>query len=337
MQGNPIIRPSLIIAALLGVALVVYLIIQSGTEEVARAMLLVGWGLVPITLFHGFPLFFSALSWRELLPRSSGLGVVGAIWNRWIRESISSLLPVAGIGGDLASARLVHQRGVPGTQAAASMVVDITVGVATQVLFVMIGVALLASRSTERAALLLAWVVLLGVAMFFAAIAVFVLIQHRGMFAVSARLARAIVPRKRLSDIAGSASAIDHAVVAIYTDRRFSLCRAGLLRLVGWAVGTGETWLVLRFSHQPLSVIDAFILESLGAGVRAAAFMVPGALGILEGSSIVFGALFGLPAQTALTIALARRVRELALGIPGLFVWQWVEGHRLFRRAEDPG
>ena len=332
---NQIIRASVIIAALLGVALLVYLIIQSGAEEVARAMLLVGWGLVPIALFHAGPLFFSALSWRELLPPSSRLGVLGAIWNRWIRESITSLLPVAGVGGDLASARLAHQRGVPGTQAVASMVVDITVGVATQLSFVMIGVALLLRRSTEHATLLVAWVVLIGIAMFFAAIAVFVRVQHRGMFGVSARLARAIVPR--LPDIAGSASAIDQAVVAIYTQRRFSLFRAGLLRLVGWAVGTGETWLVLQFSHQPLGVIDAFILESLGAGVRAAAFMVPGALGVLEGSSIVFGALFGLPAQTALTIALARRVRELALGIPGLFVWQWVEGHRLFRQPRDPG
>jgi len=62
---------------------------------------------------------------------------------------------------------------------------------------------------------------------------------------------------------------------------------------------------------------------------------VPGALGILEGSSIVFGALFGLPAQTALTISLAKRVRELALGLPGLTVWQWVEGHRLLRHAQD--
>ena len=88
----------------------------------------------------------------------------------------------------------------------------------------------------------------------------------------------------------------------------------------------------MQFLGQPIGVIDAFILESLGAGVRAAAFMVPGQLGILEGSFVVFGALFGLPAQTALTISLSRRVRELALGLPGLLVWHWVEGRRSPRR-----
>jgi hypothetical protein len=50
----------------------------------------------------------------------------------------------------------------------------------------------------------------------------------------------------------------------------------------------------------------------------------------------VFGALFGLPADISLAISLAKRVRELALGLPGLVVWQWVEGHRLLRRGARP-
>jgi uncharacterized membrane protein YbhN (UPF0104 family) len=51
-------------------------------------------------------------------------------------------------------------------------------------------------------------------------------------------------------------------------------------------------------------MIDAFILESLGSGVRVAAFMLPGALGALEGSFVLLGALFGLPADSALAISL---------------------------------
>jgi uncharacterized membrane protein YbhN (UPF0104 family) len=66
--------------------------------------------------------------------------------------------------------------------------------------------------------------------------------------------------------------------------------------------------------------------------VRAVAFMVPGALGVLEASYIVFGGLFGLSAETALALSLSKRVRELALGVPGLMVWQWIEGRHLLRR-----
>ena len=56
--------------------------------------------------------------------------------------------------------------------------------------------------------------------------------------------------------------------------------------------------------------------------------------GVSEGGFVVFGALLGLPAEIALAIALAKRVRELALGLPGLIVWQWIEGHNLPRRGQ---
>ena len=129
---------------------------------------------------------------------------------------------------------------------------------------------------------------------------------------------------------------IDDSVVATYRNRSVML-RASLLRLVGWAAGAGEVWLVMQSLGQPIGVVDAYILESLGSGVRAATFMVPGALGTLEASYVLFGAMFGLPADTALAISLSKRVRELALGVPGLLLWQYIEGRYRLRRGEPNG
>ncbi len=216
-------------------------------------------------------------------------------------------------------------------QAAATIVVDITVGAATQMVCVIAGAALLTARSSDRAAIPLAWALLIGVAAFAAAIAAFVLVQHRSMFVVFAGLARRLAPEKWLSGFKGGASAIDDAVVATYR-RGFALFRANLLHLAGWAAGAGEIWLVMHFLSRPFALADAFVLESLGQGVHSAAFLAPGALGALEGGFVLFGALLGLPADIALAISLSKRVRELALGLPGLIVWQWVEGHYLMRR-----
>ncbi len=177
-------------------------------------MLVLGWWLLPISMFHFVPLSFDALSWRELVPASSRPSVFTFIWMRWIRESINTLLPVAGVGGDIAGARLAHRQGVPGMQAAATVVVDITVGTATLMVFVIAGVALLMARSSDRAAVPLAWALLTGVAGFAAALAAFVLVQHRNMFVVFARLARRLAPEKSLSGFKGGASAIDDAIVA---------------------------------------------------------------------------------------------------------------------------
>jgi putative membrane protein len=323
----------LIIAAALGFLFAVYLIIDSGAAEVAHAMSTVGWWLFPITLFHLVPMVFSALSWRELLLPASRLDAITVIWIRWIRESINSLLPVASIGGDVASVRIAHLQGVPGAQAAASMVVDTTVGVATQLIFVASGVGLLLMRSTERSALVVGWTVLVGIGLFVVVIAAFVLLQHRGLLAGVVKFARGLLPETWLSAVAASASAIDASIVAAYRSGRV-MWRASLLRLIGWAAGAGEVWLVMQALGQPLGMVDAYILESLGSGVRAAAFMVPGALGALEGGFLVFGALFGLPADASLAISLSKRARELALGIPGLVVWHWIEGHHFLRRKE---
>jgi putative membrane protein len=324
---------SLIIGGACGFLLVVYLIIASGAADVAHAMLVIGWWLLPITLFHLVPLMLSALSWRELLPPPIRPHVTTIFWIRWIRESINSLLPVASIGGDIAGARLAHLRGVPGVQAAASMVVDTTVGAATQLMFVMSGAALLLMRSTERSAVVVASAVLIGTSVFLVAIAAFIICQHRGLFGVSAKLTRRLLPQQWLSVVAAGAAAIDDAVVASYRAGPVIL-RAGVLRLIAWAVEAGEIWLVMQALGQPLGIVDAFILESLGSGVRAAAFMVPWGLGALEGGFVMLGTLFGLPADTALAISLTKRVRELALGVPGLFVWHSIEGRYLLRRSE---
>jgi putative membrane protein len=296
-------------------------------------MLVLGWWLLPITLFHLAPLYCDAVSWRQLFPALKRPGVLSFLWMRWIRESVSTLLPVASVGGDVVGARLAHQRGVPGAQATASMVVDITVGAATQATFVVAGIVLLAVGGRAHAAAAMAWALLIGVALFAAGIGVFILIQHNSMFGVLVEWARRLAPKNWLSGFAGRADAVDDAVVATYR-RRLALSYSSLLRLIGWVTGVGEIWLAMRVLGKPLSLIDSFILESLSAGVRGAAFMVPGALGAQEGGLVLFGALLGVPADLALAVSLAKRVRELALGLPGLAAWQWVEGRRLLSRRE---
>jgi putative membrane protein len=331
-QGTPAISASLIVAAFLGFLLVVFLIIHSGAAEVASAMLALGWWLVPITLYHLLPMYFDAASWRQLFPAANRPGRGSFLWMRWIRESVSTLLPVAGVGGDVVGARLAHQRGISGAQATASMVVDVTVGSATQLVFVLVGVGLLTAGKTHEAAAT-AWGLTIGVAIFAAAIALFVRIQHNSMFAILIGWANRLAPKSWMSSFSGRAETIDEAIVATYR-RRSALSYSSLLRLVGWAIGTGEVWMATRVLGHPLSVIDSFILESLSTGVRGAAFMVPGALGAQEGGMVLFGALLGLPADLALAVSLTKRVRELALGLPGLAAWQWVEGRRLLARQD---
>ena len=109
-----------------------------------------------------------------------------------------------------------------------------------------------------------------------------------------------------------------------------------LLSLVGWIVGTAEVWLICHFMGFPVSWVDALLLESLGQAIRGAAFFVPGSLGVQEGGYLLLAPLVGLPADAALALSLAKRTRELLLGVPGLVYLHFSErGWRRQRAAQQ--
>ena len=70
-------------------------------------------------------------------------------------------------------------------------------------------------------------------------------------------------------------------------------------------------------------------VESLEAGTTATAAQ-------LALKRETFGGLFEISAADSLTLALAKRVRELLLGLPGLLAWQLAEGRRVWMRRREP-
>ncbi len=124
--------------------------------------------------------------------------------------------------------------------------------------------------------------------------------------------------RKRdWSQWVAQAQAIDLAVQGTYR-RNGPVTASFLLSLVGWIVGTGEVYLIAGFLGTPVSWRDAFVLESLGQAIRGAGFAIPGALGVQEGGYLLLAPLAGLAPGAALALSLAKRARELLLGLPGL-------------------
>jgi uncharacterized membrane protein YbhN (UPF0104 family) len=90
------------------------------------------------------------------------------------------------------------------------------------------------------------------------------------------------------------------------------------LSLVGWLIGTLEVYVVLMLLRVPASWSDCLLLESLGQAIRAAGFAIPGSLGVQEGGYVLLAPLVGLRPETALALSLAKRAREVLLGLPGL-------------------
>lgn len=83
----------------------------------------------------------------------------------------------------------------------------------------------------------------------------------------------------------------------------------------------GEVYLIFYLMGHPIDYTEAMILESLGQTIRMAAFLIPGGLGAQEGTLTLIGTSLGIPASHGLALSLARRVRELMVGLPALGLW----------------
>jgi len=313
--------------ALAGLALATFLVVRHGWSEILGALAVAGPGLIWASLFHFVPMIANARAWQALIPGRGRPALGFFLWIAWVREAVNGLLPVARIGGEVASARLMVQRGLGTATSVASIVVDTTLGIATQFLVTIAALALLASEIQDAAIIAR---ISLGVALAIPVVGALLLIQRIGFFELLRRARHFLVGDRDWDLLAGGPLRVDRAVRMLYRRRRRILVCC-LFQTIGWMSGAGEIYLFLLFLDHPVTLADAFILEALAQAVSSAAFVVPGAIGVQEGSFLLFGQILGLSPETALALALARRVRDLVIFLPVLLVWQAIEGRRLLR------
>ena len=322
---------TLAIAAMAGLLLAVGLIASQGFGHVASALASVGWGAaVAIVLLRIVQVAGAGIAWRVLLPA----GTPGSTWDcialRWVRESVNTLLPVAQVGGDLIGARLLSFLGVEGGLAGASILVDLLTQTATQFVFSLVGLGLVASIGGNDG---LVASVAAGLGLMALAVVAFFFAQAWGGFQLIERGLLKLAENPSWKALAGARNLHDR-ILAIHDDYG-RMAWAFFIHLVIWFVGALEVWVALHAMGHPIGFNEAIVIESLGHAVRAAGFLVPGAIGVQEGGFIALCAIYGIPGPVALALSLVKRLPEIVLGLPGLALWHRYE--RRGRIAPAPG
>jgi putative membrane protein len=317
----------LIVAAGLGLVLAVAIIAYQGFGAVAQAFSAVGFGLGVVVMIRAVELSGAGLGWWIVFPAAARCPLYACVWVRFIREAINALLPVAQVGGEIAGARVMTFFGIAGELAGATVLVDILMQAGTLLLFTFVGIGVLASVVADRALVgsLVAGTAIMGLALsgFFAA-------QRFGGAKLFDRLLMTLAAKLGWSSLANLASLHDN-LVRIYADLP-RLATAVLVHLCVWFVGVFEVLVALRLMGFPVSYGEALAIESVGQAVRAAGFLMPGALGIQEAGFVAVCGVYGIPAAEALALSLVKRVADLTLGVPFLFIWHGHETRALIRR-----
>jgi putative membrane protein len=313
----------------IGAIFLFYVLRKYHFNEVLAAVAAAGWGIVLISVFRFVTIATDAAGWRELWLPAKKPGNSLLLVYRWIGEAVNSLLPVAQVGGHVVRARLLGRSQGDYVAAGAATIVDFTIGVLTQAVYTIVGIALLlpvarAKGSSLNGALVLA------AALLVAGVVALYMIQRGRMLQKVAKVIQTALAGSMSAmaeQLHSGAQAIDSAIQDIY-NQHGNLLRSIGWRMFTWLLHTGETWMIMYFLGAPVSWAEALILESLGTAVRNAAFPVPAGLGAQEGGFLLLGAALGIPPPVCLALSLAKRARELIVGLPALAAWAWLEGRK---------
>ncbi|MEK9722197.1 MAG: lysylphosphatidylglycerol synthase domain-containing protein [Rhodospirillaceae bacterium] len=318
------------IGLVVGLVVLTGLIVSEGIGDITGLLLASGWSLLWVPAIWFPTVLMNARCWQLLFHPDRAPTFFQAFYAQWMGRAVNTLLPVASIGGEIVKARVLVLWGLDARHAAASAVVDKTVQVITIIVWGVIGVSLLAVMALDDDLVVSA---LIGMALLGAGVAGFFVVQKAGMFGIVARSAHKVTSSDTVAGFVDKADEVDAIVHEVYA-RRGPLAAAVAWRMLALVLQSGEVWLAAQLLGFPIGIVEAVMLKSLSSTLSDAAFVVPNSYGVQEGAFVVLGGLIGMPADMALAVSLAIRIRELLIDVPGLVFWQHAEGRAFFRRRQ---
>ena len=290
---------------LVGLAFLIALIVENDPAAIWGSVSQLSWRILIVLLFPmTLVMALDALGWRyAFLHDRVPFGALLA--TRLAGEAFNIATPTAALGGEVVKAWLLRGR-VPLEESVPSVIIAKTTITIAQGIFLLLGIAVAVSVLTgSRLLLAMEWLLALEVL----ALAIFILMQTRGLVGWGARL----LDRLGIRRLTGSDTAqrVDAALADFYRREPRRLALSILYHLAAWLLGVVETWLILWFMGIPVPLVTATVIEAFGTGVRFATFLIPGSLGAQEGGYVVTFVALGLAAADGVTFGLVRRFREL--------------------------
>ncbi len=311
-----------VLLILVGISVLAFILLRFGRAS-WHAIAAVNIGMFCAYLIAQLVLTVGLAScWYLVLPRHGGRAPFWLlVWARMLRDAAGEFLPFSYAGGLVAGARAVALCGVQTVDAAASTIADIVLETFAEVLFLVLGLLLLACIepntrlwSAGCAGIVMVLAAMIGLAAL-----------YRGPAAVSfmrRTLSRALAPATRRIGLMQDAFGEIRA-------RPGQIARAACMHFICAIAGGVVTWLGFHILGAALSLSAAISLEALMHALLAFGVAVPARIGVQEAAYLLLGTIYGVPADLAISFSLLRRARNFVISIPVLLSWQFFEARRL--------
>jgi putative membrane protein len=298
---------------LAGAAALIAITLHAGLEPVMRVLATLGLGgLVLVILLHLPVIALMGLAWWFIgRPNAHASAFVVA---RLARDAVAEALPFSQLGGFVGGVRMLVLTGSRALDASLTLFADLLAEFGAKLLYTLAGLLVLAWL-LPNAALLRPFFLALAAA--FLAAGLLVLLRRQFRMALNRVTLWALRKTLPAGDVAERDFA--HVLTPAHILPSFAV------HALCWVLGAGEAWITFRLMGVDASLGQALVVDSLGTAFRTLGFLVPGALGVQEAGYVIVCALFGITPAQAIAFSLARRARDIAIGLGGLGLWQTLE------------
>lgn len=278
--------------------------------------------VIALIVPYSMTFLLDVVGWSQLFPREVPVGIRKLGFIRLVSEPFTLTLPGGAMVGESLKAALVSKTyGISFAESGASVLLYRFGLGASQTVFIVIGLLLAYPVLELESARLIGreglGVVVLTVASVFAAVLVGLFLFVNWFQPARRLLAADFVGsgspwKKKWVQVVRGIHKLEATIAVLVNERLGSFLSALMMLFVGWIIGVAETFLMARSLGIPLTIEQAFIVESMGSIFRIVGFFLPSGIG---GQDWGYTALLSLytvhdPLAMGASFALLKRIRE---------------------------
>jgi uncharacterized protein (TIRG00374 family) len=307
---------------ILGAVLLGVVIAETDIGHALSLLTQIGWGFIIIFALYFVAFGIDVYAWQLSMP-SVPLTFTWLYRFYQVRlagEAFNMVTPAASLGGEPVKAiMLKNNYGIGYRDSTASLILAKTMIVAGLAAFLIVGFALMwGSPKLDATYKTLSG---LGLGAFAIATILFVVVQRYKLTSLAGTALGRSRWFNKLNTVLHHLHEVEDRLVDFYTRRPRRLAVVFILSFGNWALGIVEIWVIMRLIGNPISFTDAWIIETVAQLVRSATFFIPANIGAQEGAFLLVGAAITGQPSFGLTVALARRIREIVWAAWGLTIF----------------
>lgn len=313
---------------LLAIALVFMgaLVARLGPRTIVDQLGSAGGAALLLLVAYAIGTAIGALPWYVLLRRDDRPSVGAAVASRFAASGINVIVPLLGVAGE--PVRLVWLRPSQHAAGVAALVIDRLTYALASALFLAIGalaaVQLVRLPSSYTAAAALGALLLLAITF----TAIWIVARHRLADRVHRLIER--IQRRTVPDDTRFGADVDRELESILARRRQVLLAIAIGLVARIALGA-EIYAGFYVLDVPLSPSAALVFAAVPVLLAFVGAVIPGQLGIQEGSQALVATALGLSPTTAVAVVLLTRIRQL---VSAGFGWLLLANHRARASAD---